>query len=108
MDTWTPGPEERATILGLARDAERLTSVVEGIVPNLRTGDRKRKIAHIIACCEASFDALEWQPKPAPATEPGPEAPSEPPEPDSATNPGAYNRKRIAEAVEEAAKAAGE
>ena len=89
MNAWTPGQEELAIILGFAREAELNTALIERIVPGARSGERKRKVAHIIACCEASLDALEdaakheKEPKPEPVT----------------------NREKIAAAIEEHAAA---
>ena len=102
MVAWTPGEEELAIILAFAREAELNTALIERIVPGARSGDRKRKVAHVIAACEASLDAIAEEVRKGGSKEaPHDEAP------DPATNPGAHNRKVIAEAVE-AAAASGE
>lgn len=106
MQTWTPGREELAIILGLAKEAEYQTGYIEKVAPIIRTGERKRKISHVIACCEAAIDNLDEEarkvPEVASAT---PENGKKIDEPDPVKDPGAYNRKKISEAIEEAAAA---
>lgn len=94
--------EEIAVVLGLAREGERLTSVIEVIAPNARTGDRKRKVAHILARCEQALDAEREQ-----AERVAPPDHKDVPAIDPVSNPGAHNRAQIAKGIEEAA-AAGE